>query len=242
RALRLTLPPPAFDDFRGLRIAVVASDPVAEVDASVSREIEALASFLSKRKARVSVAAALPVGMAEHDRLYVLLRRAATSMRAHDDAAFARLLDQRDTLDPDDRSYRAEQVRGNTLYHRDWLRLNNERHRLRLAWQEFFRHHDVLLCPSAASTAFVQNRQGERWERTIPVNGRPQPDTTQIFWMGFASVAYLPATQAPIALAADGLPTGVQIVGPQYADLTTIRFAALLEREYYAFRAPPGYD
>jgi amidase len=242
RALRLTLPRPAFDDFKGLRVAVAASDPVAEVDASVSGAIESLAGFLSKRKARVTLAAKLPVDMVAHDRLYVLLRRAATSMRAHDDAAFARLLAQRDTLDVADRSYRAEQVRGNTLFHRDWLRLNNERHRLRLAWQEFFRHHDVLLCPSAASTAFVQNPHGERWERTIPVNGKRQPDTTQIFWMGFASVAYLPATVAPIALAMDGLPTGVQIVGAQYADLSTIRFAALLEREYYAFHAPRGYE
>jgi amidase len=242
RALRLTLPRPAFDDFKGLRVAVVANHQVAEVDASVSAAIETLAGFLSRRKARVTLAAKLPADMREHDRLYVLLRRAATSMRAHDDAAFARLLSQRDTLDADDRSYRAEQVRGNTLFHRDWLRLNNERHHLRIAWQTFFQQHDVLLCPAAASTAFPQNAQGERWERTIPVNGKRQPDTTQIFWMGFASVAYLPATVAPIALAADGLPTGVQIIGPQYADLRTIRFASLLEREYYAFRAPPGYE
>ena len=34
---------------------------------------------------------------------------------------------------------------------------------------------------------------------------------------------------------------GVQIVGPQYGDRTTIHFARLLEREFQAFTPPPGY-
>jgi amidase len=46
---------------------------------------------------------------------------------------------------------------------------------------------------------------------------------------------------APLALTADGLPTGVQIIGRQYGDLTCLRFASLLEREYRAFAPPPGY-
>ena len=44
-----------------------------------------------------------------------------------------------------------------------------------------------------------------------------------------------------IGLSPEGLPLSVQIVGPQYGDLTTIGFAQLLEREYYAFAPPPGY-
>jgi amidase len=44
---------------------------------------------------------------------------------------------------------------------------------------------------------------------------------------------------APIAITADGLPTGVQIIGPQFADLSTIRLAALIERHYHAFVPPP---
>ncbi len=239
-ALRLRLPPAPFRGFRGLRIAAVTGSTVAPVSTAVSGAINALAEFLAGEKAKVDLDPALPFDPPEHDRLYVLLRRAATSMRAHDDASFARLLEERDALDPADRSYRAEQVRGNTLFHRDWLRLNNERHRLRAAWTEFFRRYDLLLCPAAAGTAFPQNPAGQRWERVIDVDGRPQPDTTQIYWMGMASVSWLPATVAPVAIAADGLPVGVQIIGPQYADLSTIRFAQLLEREYHAFRQPPG--
>jgi len=37
------------------------------------------------------------------------------------------------------------------------------------------------------------------------------------------------------------LPVGVQIIGGQYRDLTCIRLARLLEREYRGFVPPPGY-
>jgi hypothetical protein len=47
---------------------------------------------------------------------------------------------------------------------------------------------------------------------------------------------------APCGFTSGGLPVGVQIVGPQYADRTCIHFARLLEREFQAFVPPPGYD
>ena len=49
-------------------------------------------------------------------------------------------------------------------------------------------------------------------------------------------------TVAPIALSVEGLPIGVQIVGPQYGDLGCIDFARLLEREYRGFVPPPGWE
>ena len=40
----------------------------------------------------------------------------------------------------------------------------------------------------------------------------------------------------------EGLPIGVQIIGPQYGDYSTIAFAKLLEEEYRSFVPPPGYN
>ena len=54
-------------------------------------------------------------------------------------------------------------------------------------------------------------------------------------------MCYLPGTAAPIGLSPEGLPLSVQIVGPQYGDLTCLAFARLLEREFQAFVPPPGY-
>jgi Asp-tRNA(Asn)/Glu-tRNA(Gln) amidotransferase A subunit family amidase len=39
-------------------------------------------------------------------------------------------------------------------------------------------------------------------------------------------------TAAPIGFSKEGLPIGVQIIGPQYHDRTCIAFAGLLEREF----------
>jgi amidase len=128
------------------------------------------------------------------------------------------------------------------MFHRDWLRINEVRHRMRAAWADFFREWDVLLCPTAATAAFEHNEQGERWERMIDVNGKPQPSTTQLFWAGIATASYLPATAAPAGLTHEGLPVGVQIVGAQYGDLTTLAVARWLEREYRAFVPAPGFD
>ena len=85
-------------------------------------------------------------------------------------------------------------------------------------------------------------RRGERYQRTIPINGDPAPVTDQLFWAGIASLTGLPASVAPIGLAENGLPVGVQIIGAEYGDLTCIGFARMLEREYYAFVPPPGYS
>jgi amidase len=60
-------------------------------------------------------------------------------------------------------------------------------------------------------------------------------------WMSLATTAYLPATSAPIGLASDGLPVGIQIVGPFLGDYTSIRFAELLAEVRGGFQPPPGY-
>lgn len=43
-------------------------------------------------------------------------------------------------------------------------------------------------------------------------------------------------------LAGTGLPIGVQVIGPMYGDLTTLRFAQLLEREFGGFVPPRDFS
>lgn len=112
---------------------------------------------------------------------------------------------------------------------------------MRLRWTEFFSEYDVLICPPVTTAAFPHNHAGEPFERTLVVNGRERPMAEQLFWAGYSGLFYLPSTVVPAAQTPQGLPTGVQIIGPQYGDLTCIRLARLLEREYRAFAPPPGY-
>jgi amidase len=237
---KLALSKPERKTLRGMRIAVLATHRTAETDATVQDAIGRLAQFLARQGAKLSELALPAFDLGEAHRVFIQLLRAATSGRQTPEF-IAQMLAARQTLDPTDGSYYAQMVRANLQPHKDWLAASNRRHQMRRAWSEFFRDWDVLLCPNAATAAFPHSMPGERWERMIRVNGRPQPATTQMWWAGISGMCYLPGTSAPIGLAPDGLPIGVQIVGPQYGDLTTIRVAQLLEREYYAFVPPPAY-
>jgi amidase len=236
----LSLPKPRFSGLKGLRVAVVAEDRNAEVDTRYSAMLGDLARMLRREGAKVSLEARPGFDTAEMARLYILMLRAATSAR-QTDAAVARWQAEAARRGEADHSYVALMARGNTMAHREWLRLNETRHVMRHAWAAFLRDWDVVLTPTAAGPAFPHDQEGERHDRTITVNGRAQPVTDQLFWAGYPGLFYLPATAAPLGRI-DGLPVGVQIIGPQYGDRATIAFAALLEKAWSGFAAPPGYD
>ena len=237
----LELPKAPKKTWKQWRIGVLLDAPNAPVDDSVQARINTLADFLGKQGAKVSTTARPDIDLAQAHAVYFRLLRAATS-RSLTDEMFARNQATAKKARADDESYPALMARGNTVYHREWLYLNETRHQMRLRWAEFFRQWDLLLCPTAATPAFPHNQLGERWERMVMVNGTPQPSTTQMFWAGYSGMCYLPSTVAPAGVTSEGLPVGVQIVGPQYGDLTCIAFAQLLEREYQGFVAPAGYD
>jgi len=238
---KLALEKPKLPSFRKLRVAVMPSHATAEVDASVSGAIERLAGALARKGAKVSDKARPGFDPDEAHRVFIALLRAATSARQlpHHVALWEELSPKRSK---DDMSYEAQAARANVMRHKEWLGWSNRRHQMRLLWAEFFKDWDVLLCPAAATPAFPQNQKGERWDRMIDVNGKPQPSTMQMFWAGYSGMCYLPSTVAPIELAGGKLPVGVQIVAPQYGDYRSIAFARLLEREYFAFTPPPGFD
>jgi amidase len=215
-------------------------DPAAEVDREVQARLQALAEFLGKRKAKVSLTARPAIDTAEAHRTYIFLLRAATAGRQTAEE-FARNAEIAGRLAQDDQRYFAWTMRANTASHRDWLAANETRHKMRWRWAEFFREWDLLLCPVASSAAFPHDHVGERHERMITVNGKRVPCVDQLFWAGYGGMAYLPATVAPIGFTPGGLPVGVQIIGPQYGDRTSIEFARLLEREFQSFVPPPDY-
>lgn len=238
---KLDLAPPRATQFADLRVAVMTDHPLSEVDAAITGRIEELASFLSKQGARVSATARPDFDLAKAHELYITLLRATTSARL-DEAAMTRWREEAGQHAEDDISYLAMMARGNTLLHRDFLRGNELRQRMRRAWAAFFKDWDVFLCPVAASPAQPHDQVGERWERTIEVNGHRVPATDSMFWAGISCFFLLPATVAPLGFAPSGLPFGVQIVGPQYGDRTTIAVARMMESAWQAFTPPPGWN
>jgi len=239
--LQLKLPPPRKKNLREFKVAVMLDDPNAEVDTSVKDRLQALADFLAAKKVKVIDSARPDIDTTHFNAVFIAMLRAATSGRLKPEA-YQRTLEAERALESGDESYFARMTRANVMRHRDWLALNEERHRLRLKWAAFFEEYDFLLCPVASTAAVPHDHAGERYERTIKVNGKMVLATDQLFWAGFAGLMFLPATAAPIGFTREGLPVGVQIIGPQYHDRACIAFASLLEREYQAFVPPPGYE
>jgi amidase len=237
---KLQLPPPRTTSFKGLRVAVMTEHPLSEVDASITGRLGELADFLRREGASVSLDARPEFDLAEGHRLFILMLRATTSGRT-DAAAMQRWREEAARLPADDTSYYALMARGVSMSHRDFLIANEIRQRMRRAWAAFFQDYDVFLCPVAASPAQPHDHVGERWERSIAVNGHRVPATDQMFWAGISGFYLLPATAAPLGFAPNGLPVGVQIVGAQYGDRTTLAVAKLLETAWQGFVPPPGW-
>jgi amidase len=73
------------------------------------------------------------------------------------------------------------------------------------------------------------------------VDGAERPISDTYYWIGLASLSYLPATVVPAGLSVEGLPIGVQIIGPEFADRRCLVLARLLEQAHRGFVPPPGY-
>jgi amidase len=239
-AWRVDLPAPRARHLRDFRVAVWLSSPLSEIDASVRDRIAAAVTAIQAAGASVDEEARAPLGDAEQHRLFMLLLRAATASRMSD-KDFAAQKAIAAELDEGDTSFRAAVARGATLDHRAWGIANEARTKLRYAWQEFFQRYDVLLTPVAATAAFLHDHNPDRDRRLIAVNGRQVPYGDQRFWAGVPSLSYLPATAAPVGLTAAGLPVGVQIIGAEGEDPTTIEFARLLAAEIGGFAPPPDF-
>ncbi len=239
RGVRIALAKPK--PVNKLRIGVLTDSATAEVDRSLQAAVLAAAECFARHGAKISNTARPDIDLREAHETFIHLVRGATST-ALTDEQFARQQQMAAALTAADRSYQAWMLRANTMSHREWHTWNEKRTRYRLRWAEFFRDWDLLLVPPAATAAFPHNHKGERWERMVMVNGKAQPSTTQMFWAGFSGMAWLPSSVAPAGFTQEGLPTGVQIVGPQYGDLACIAAAKFLEREHQAFVAPAGFE
>ncbi len=240
RGLEVKLPKATQKSFRDFRVAIKVGSVVSEVDRQVQDKISALGAKLSKKVKKLSFNAQPAFSDAENYQIYITLLRATASRRLSD-AQYEEAVAKARLLDNEDRSYVAMMTRAFALSHRDWQRVHERRNQMRLIWDAFFEDWDVLLCPVAANTAFVHDHVGERHERLITVNGKRVSGIDQRFWAGYSGGYYLPSTVAPLGLASDGLPVGVQIITRAYDDFKAIRFAELIEKEFGGFIPPPGY-
>lgn len=235
--LRLDLP--VLDTpLAGLRVGLWRSADICPTSAAVAERVSAVANALAGQGAVIDDTVR-PDFTPEHSHeVFSALLASAMSARLPDEE-FARLCERAGQLNATDRSALAQQTRWQTMRARDWSRLNEARTRLRWAWHSFFKTYDFLIAPIMPTTAFAHDH-APFGQRVIDIDGHRHPYFNQTFWAGLAGVAQLPATVIPGGPGPDGLPIGVQIIGPAYGDRRTIQLAQRLEQMGFAFRPPPA--
>lgn len=126
------------------------------------------------------------------------------------------------------------------LTHNEWLEVDEARQRCRDEWADLFRSFDVVLCPVCSTPPFPHD-QRPREQRRYVINGTERPLDDYVRWPGLIGMAYLPSTSTPLGPNRDGLPVGVQVVGPYLADRRTIDLAEKLGRIIGGFARPAGF-
>ncbi|MCR9212531.1 MAG: amidase [Proteobacteria bacterium] len=222
------------------RVAVMTSAPGFDVDDEYQACLNSIADKLEQAGATVSRTARPEVDAAHAFETYILLLRAATS-GALTEEQLERFRGIVANANQEEKNYLTLMARAGTLSHKDWLRINNDRHHIALKWHAFFKDWDILLCPAAAGPAFPQNQQGERQDRMIDVNDRQQPSTDQMFWAGYSNMVDLPSTVVPAGITKAGLPVGLQAVAAYGEDKTSLALCQLIEEQFLSFTPPPAY-
>ncbi len=237
---RLDLPRPRALKPRELRVAVWIDDPFCDIDRETAGLLHNAVRALEEAGARVDRAARPAFTLAESSEIYLTMLHSVVA------AGFPASIKTRwealkRELDPGDKSHRALQARGGTISHAEWMAMNELREGLRAAWAELFRSPDVVLAPTLMRPAFAHDQRSNWHERRLTVNGVEREYMDVLIWAGPAVVACRPATVAPAGLTGEGLPVGIQILGPYLEDRTTIAVAGMIEELLGGFRPPPGF-
>lgn len=238
-AWHLELPPARGGALADYRVAVWLEDPACPVESAVGDVLSNAVDTLAGAGAAVDARLRPDFTLTEVHRTYQRLLYAATTAGLAN-RVYGALLAKAEELEPDDDRRGARYLRDGTARHRDWLAADEERSRYRQRWRDFFRDCDILLCPTVQTTAIPHDHSNIN-RRTITVNGESRDYWDQIIWPGMASMAGLPATVAPVGRASDGLPVGIQIMGPYLEDASTIDFARRLGQVVGGYEPPPAF-
>ncbi len=237
---QLNLPDPKHTRLADYRVAIWPEADHAPVSNEVASRVQMVADKLAKAGATVSDSARPVIDIGESLETYYALLWGVMGAGVSD-ATQATRKAEAGTLDPSDDSPRARLVRHAVQDHRTWLRQHHRRFRLRDAWSKFFDDWDILICPQMATAAFPHDHTAAM-ARQIRVDDAVYPYFDQLHWSGLITVAHLPSTVFPTGPSSAGLPIGLQAVGREFEDLTTIDFCRLLAREIGGFQTPPGYN
>ena len=110
----------------------------------------------------------------------------------------------------------------------DWFDLLDTQARNEMAWAKLFETYDFVLAPPAPVLA-VPHRKERVFDSMLDIDGKEIPGAAGLCWAGLATFPNLPATVLPIG-SSNGLPGGMQVIGPRRSDLACIEAAEEIGR------------
>lgn len=234
-AWRLEIGPARHERLAGVRVAVLPWPEFVPLDTEIAAGWERLASDLRRLGATVATAQPEAFGDGqEHFKLYLSLLGAMTSQGIGPEDRAAMAANFRSWGNPFGNAW-ADGLDANPS---DYIIWHSMREGYRASYRAFFREWDILLAPITLAPPF-EHKTGDFGERSVSVNGQDIPYMLQVVPPGFATLAGQPATAFPIGLNSQGLPLGLQAIGPYLEDRTPLRFAQLVTREFGGFERPP---
>ena len=136
--------------------------------------------------------------------------------------------EQQAVTDPD---FAAEAALGSAFSNLDVQRLNQRRGELGSHMRQFMLQFDLLVTPAVAVPAFEAR----------PAGHTPMDPLSMLGWTPFSypfNLTQQPACTVPCGLTSGGLPIGLQLVGPMFADALVLRAARAYEQVHPIPRPP----
>jgi aspartyl-tRNA(Asn)/glutamyl-tRNA(Gln) amidotransferase subunit A len=197
---------------KGLRVAFSPDLGYADVDPEVAGCVDGAVKAFEELGARVEIAdPPFDDPVDTYSTLWNVGAAQATRHRTEDDKA---------RMDP---GLVEIVTRGANCSGVDYVEAMVERNRLTVDMNHFFAGHDLLLTPTLPIGAFEAGRE-------VP------SDSQQERWMSWTPFSYPfnltthPAATVPCGFTSEGLPVGIQIVGPRFSDGTVLRAAHAYEQ------------
>jgi len=235
-ALQLSLPSGRKDRLRDFRLGFLLDDSYCPVTPEVKSILETTVDRL--RSSGLELVEGWPEGVTFREMFETYLPLLAASFSEAQSPEEMELL--RNSLDKDWGDYARLWLQGSELSFSDWLRLSSLRLEYRQKWQNYFQSFDAFLMPVAFVPAFRHDQKLSFFERKLQTSTGVRQYGDLLRWICAPTLTGCPATVAPVGRTAEGLPVGIQIMGPFMEDPTTIDLAARLADLIGGFEAPPN--
>ncbi|MCX4090783.1 amidase [Nocardia sp. alder85J] len=231
------LPAARHERLTDFRVLVLDQHPLVPTGSAVLAGVNRVAEALAEAGARVERHSPLLPDPAEAAGLYALLLFSNIGGRLPA-AAYEQVRAQVAAWPADDPSLDAVRMRGMVVSHRDWIAADTRRELHRQGWRRLFAEFDAVVCPISPIPAYPHAHDPGRRELRIEIDGVEHPYSDLSVRPGVATMPGRPATAVPAGRSPEGLPVGVQLLGPMFEDRTPLRLAELLEQAIGGFHAP----